>query len=59
MRLDALHMRFDARNLGLQGGNTLLELVDRHWIEVLFAQRYHRVVWFAWKEVVQVHGQNR
>ena len=59
MSLRAVHVRFDSRDLGLQGFDPLLELVDRQRIEILFRQRDEGIIGFTWKELVQVHGQNR
>ena len=59
MGLRALHMRFDASDLGFEGGDALVELIDRQRIEILFRQCDERIIGFTWKEFVQVHGQNR
>ena len=59
MSLHALHMGFDAGDLRFQCRYALLKLVDRQRIEILFRQRDERIIGFAWKEFVQVHGQNR
>jgi hypothetical protein len=59
LRLDALHVRLDARNLGLKRFDAFLELVDRQRIKVLLAKRDQRIVRLAGEEIVQIHGRNR
>ena len=59
MGLGSLHVRFDPRDLGLQCFDALLKLTNRQGIEILFRQSDERIIWLAWKEFVQVHGQNR
>jgi len=59
MGLRALHMRFDARDLGLEGLDTLLQFLDRHRVEVLPAKLYERVAGLAREKVFEVHGRNR
>ena len=56
MSLDALDVRLDARDLGFQRVDPLLELVDRDRIEVLAPERDQRVVGLARKEVFEVHA---
>ena len=56
MGLGALHVRFDARDLGLQQLDPLLQLVDRHRIEVLLAESDQGIVRLAREEVFQVHA---
>ena len=55
MRLRALHVGFDAGDLGFERLDPLLELVDRQGIEVLLGKRDQRVVRLAWEEFVDVH----
>ena len=59
MRLGALHMRFDACNLSLQRLDALVQLLDRHRVEVLPAKLDEWVAGLAWEEIFQVHGRNR
>ena len=59
MRLSALHVRFDAGDLSLEGLDTLLELLDRHRVEVLAAKLNERVAGLAREEIFQIHGGNR
>jgi hypothetical protein len=54
---DALDVRFDARDLGLQGGDALVKLVDRDRIEVLLGKRDQGIVGLAREEFVEVHGR--
>ena len=56
MRLDAMDVRFDPRDLNLQRLDPLVELFDRNWIKILAAKRDQRVVRLAWKEILEVHG---
>ena len=53
--LGPLHMRFDPGDFGLQRLDPLLELVDRHGVEVLPAERDERIVGLAGEEVFQIH----
>ena len=55
MGLDTLDVRLDARNLDLQGFDTLLELLDRHRVEILSGQLDQRVTRLAREEVVEIH----
>ena len=57
MRLGAVHVSFDARNLGLQAFDSRLKLLDRHGIEVLLSKLHQRVAGFAGEQVVQVHAE--
>jgi hypothetical protein len=57
--LGALHMGFDAGDLGFEGFDALLQLLDRQRVEVLLAQRDQRVVRLAREEVVQIHDPKR
>lgn len=59
MRLSALHVRFDAGDLCLKGFDALLELLDRHGVEVLAAKLNERVAGLAREEIFQIHGGNR
>jgi len=56
VRLDPPHVRFDARDLGFEGFDPRMELVDRHRIEVLLRKGDERVVGLAREEFVEVHG---
>ena len=58
MNLGALHVRFDAGDLGFERFDPLLQLRDRQRVEVLLGQRDQRIVGFARKEFVEVHGAN-
>jgi hypothetical protein len=53
--LNPLHVRFDPRDLGLECLDPVLELIDRHGIEVLLREGNQRVVRLAWEELVEVH----
>ena len=55
MRLDALDVSFDARDLGLQGLDPLLKLLDRHRVEVLPGELDQRVAGLAREEILEVH----
>ena len=55
VRLRALHVRFDARDLGLQGLDPRLQLLDRHRVEVLPGKRDQRIFGLAWEEFFEVH----
>ena len=57
MRLGAGHMRFDARNLGLEAFDSTLKLLDRHGIKVLLSKLDQRVAGLAGEQVVQVHAE--
>jgi NADPH:quinone reductase len=57
MRLGAVHMRFDAADLGLEAFDACLELFDRHRVEVLLAKLDQRVAGLAGEQVVQVHAE--
>ncbi len=59
MSLRALHMGFDARNLGLQRLNAFDQLGDRHRIEILARKLDQRIAWLAWEEILKVHRRNR
>ncbi len=59
VRLSALHVRLDARDLGFEDLNALLELGDRHGVEVLLAERDEGIVGLAREKVFQVHGWSR
>lgn len=56
VNLRPLHMRIDSGDLRLQRLDPRLQLLDRHWIEVLFLQLLERIARLAWEEVVEVHG---
>ena len=55
MRLDTLDVRFDPGDLRLQCLDPLVELVDRHRVEVLAGERDERVVGLAREQFVEVH----
>ena len=55
MGLDSVNVGFDSRDLRFQGFDPLLELLDRHRIEVLLAERDQGIVRLAGKKVFQVH----
>ena len=59
MRLGALHVRLDAFDLGFQEGDALLQLVDRHRVEILLGELGQRVARLAREEVFQIHSRNR
>ena len=54
--LGALHVRFDAGDFGLQRLDPLLQLLDRHRVEVLPGERDQRIVRLAREEVLEVHA---
>ena len=54
-----VHMRLDARDLGLQCLDARLQLLDRYRVEVLAPERDERIVRLAREKVVQIHGANR
>ena len=56
MGLDAMHVRLYARDLGLQGLNPLLQLLDRYRVEILLGKLDQRIARLAWEEVIQVHS---
>ena len=56
MRLDPRDVRFDASDLGLQRFDPLVQLLDRHGVEVLLGERNQWVVGFAREEFVEVHA---
>lgn len=56
MGLGALHVGFDAGDLGLEAFDPRLQLLDRHGVEVLLCKSDERVVGLAWEKVVQIHG---
>jgi len=53
------HMLLDPGDLGLEGSDPFLELVDRQRAEILLQQQSQRVLGLAGKEVVLVHEWNR
>jgi hypothetical protein len=57
--LGALHMGFDAGDLGSEPFDALLQLLDREGIEVLLAERDQRIIRLAWEKVVQIHDPKR
>ena len=59
MRLRPLHVGFDAGDLGLQGLDPRLQLLDRHGVEVLLAKLDQRIAGLAREEVIEVHPRNR
>lgn len=56
MRLGALHMGVDSGNLGPQGLDAGLQLLDGQGVEVLPGKLHQRVAGLAREEVFQVHG---
>ena len=54
--LRAIHMRFDPCDLFLQSRNTLIQLVDRKWIEILLLELGQRVLRLVRKQLIQVHS---
>jgi len=56
MRLRALHMRFDARDLGLQPFDPFLQFLDREGVEILPAELGQRILRFVGEEIVEIHG---
>jgi len=54
----ALHVRFDAGDLGREGLDPRLQLFDRHWIKILPRKRDQRIFGLAREEVFEVHGAN-
>jgi NADPH:quinone reductase len=50
-----IDMRFDPSDLGLQGLDPGVKLLDRHWVEVLPAQRNEWIVGLAREQIVEVH----
>jgi len=56
MRLDPRDVRFDASDLGLQRFDPLVQLLDRHGVEVLLGERNQWVVGLAREEFVEVHA---
>src|SRR5689334_21871358 len=54
-----IHVRLDPADFRLESLDTLLELVDRHGVEVLPGKFHQRVTGLAWKEVFLVHGPVR
>ena len=57
MSLRALHVRLNPRDLRLQGLDPLLELRDRHRIEVLLAECDERVIRLAREKFLEVHSR--
>lgn len=55
MGLRPVHVRFDACDLGLEGFDAGLQLLDRHGVEVLLCKLDQRVAWLAREQVVEVH----
>src|SRR5688500_1778148 len=54
--VDPLDMRLDAGNFGLQGRDSLVELLDRQRIEVLLDEPGQRIGGFVGEQLVEVHG---
>ena len=59
MSLDTVYMGLDAGDFRLQSLDPLPQLLDRHWVEVLFGELDQRIAGFARKKILQVHRQNR
>jgi hypothetical protein len=59
VRLGAVHVRFDPRDLGLERLDSGLQLLDRHGVEILLCKLNQRVAWLARKKILEVHGLNR
>ena len=57
--LSTVDVRFNTRDLGLQGFDASVQLIDRDGIEILLCKLDQGVARLARKEIVQVHGQNR
>ena len=55
MRLGALHVRFDPRDLHLQRLDAGLQLLDRHGVEVLFCKLDQRIAGLARKQLFEIH----
>ena len=53
--LDPCDVCLDAVDLRFQGGDSLVQLVDRHGIEILPLQRLDRVIGFAREKLVEIH----
>lgn len=56
MILRTLRMRFYAVDLRFQRLDPLLQLLDRHGVEVLLCKGDERIVGFAREEVFQIHA---
>ena len=59
MRLCAIDMSFDAGDLGLEGFDPGVKLLDRHGIEILFCKLDQGVAWLAREEIFEIHAANR
>ena len=55
MGLDPLDMGFNSRDLGVERGDALVQLLDRNRIEVLPAKGDQRIVGLAREKFVEVH----
>jgi len=59
MRLRALHVRLHAGDLGPQGLDSSLQLLDRHGIQVLTPKLHQGVAGLAREQIIEVHRVNR
>ena len=55
MRLRTIDMSFHAGNLGLQGFDAGMQLVNRDGVEILLCKFRQRVARFAREEILEVH----
>lgn len=55
MSLRALHVGFYAGDLGLEGFDAGLQLLDRHGVQVLFCKFHQRIAGLAREQVFEVH----
>ena len=55
MRLRALHVRLDALDLFLQRLDSLLKLINRKGIEILFLELGERILRLVREEIIEVH----
>ena len=58
MLLRVLDVGFHAGNLGMEGRDAGVKLVQRHGVEILFGKGDQRVVRLAREQIVQIHGQS-
>lgn len=59
MGLCTIDMSLYAGDLGLQGLDPGVKLVDRNGVEILFCKLRQRVAWLAREEILEVHPSNR
>ncbi len=55
----AVHVRIDSRDFRLQRFDPRVELLDRHRVEVLAAERDERIVRLAREKIVEIHERSR